>query len=625
MRKLKPPYNTIFYILGLAIVLWTFLVLSVLPMDPLLMRVVHLSLAMLMVFMGFPATRKSPVDRPSALDWALCIVPLVLMVYVLPDFEDFQYRTSASMHTPVDLFIGILVALSALEMVRRVAGGALIVVAGLAIAYAVFGSMLPGTFGHRGYPAWRIIGAIFSEEGVIGPPIQIAATYALLFVTFGSFLARSGISDFFNEFALSLLGGTRGGSAKVALMASGLFGMVSGHSAANVATTGTITIPMMKKIGYDREFAGAVEAAASAGGQFMPPILGSVVFLMVAITGIEYRNFVIVSIFPAIIYYLYVFFNIDFEAGNQGLVGLPRAELPPLWPIVKRQAYLFVPVPVLIYTLVIQVAPIINCVLWAILSSLIAGYLNSYLNKKAYLKPPQLIDAIYGGSVVIRITAVTATAGIIIAMIMMTGVGVKLGGILYLLTGGNYFMTLALAGALSLILGCGMPALPAYVITAAVMAPVLENMGIPTIVAHYFIFLYSALSTITPPVAISAYTAAGIAEGDPFKTALYAVKIAGVGWIVPILMVYSPPLAMIGSPFQIAAAVIPTLIGGYAMARGLGYKRVPKPARLVFVLGGALGVLPEMTTDFLGMAVIVTAFLLERWLLKQRELNTAKV
>ena len=176
-----------------------------------------------------------------------------------------------------------------------------------------------------------------------------------------------------------------------------------------------------------------------------------------------------------------------------------------------------------------------------------------------------------------------------------------------------------------MILGCGMPALPAYVITAAVMAPVLENMGIPTIVAHYFIFLYSALSTITPPVAISAYTAAGIAESDPFKTALYAVKIAGVGWIVPILMVYSPPLAMIGSPFQIAAAVIPTIIGGYAMARGLGYQRVPKPARFVFVVGGAMGVLPDMITDILGMVVIVMAFLLERWLLKQREFNAAKV
>ena len=180
MRKLRQPYQALFYFLGLAIVIWTFLVLSVLPMDPLLMRVVHLSLAMLMVFMGFPANRNSPRDRPTIVDWLWCIIPLVLLIYVLPDFEDFQYRTSASMHTQMDLFLGILVALAALEMVRRVSGMALIVVAGLAIAYAVFGSFLPGTFGHRGYPAWRIIGAIFSEEGVLGPPIQIAATYALL-------------------------------------------------------------------------------------------------------------------------------------------------------------------------------------------------------------------------------------------------------------------------------------------------------------------------------------------------------------------------------------------------------------------------------------------------------------
>ncbi|MEW6334197.1 MAG: TRAP transporter large permease subunit, partial [Thermodesulfobacteriota bacterium] len=284
---------------------------------------------------------------------------------------------------------------------------------------------------------------------------------------------------------------------------------------------------------------------------------------------------------------------------------------------IKRQSYLIIPVPVLVYTLVVQQAPIINCVLWSIFASLLAGYANSYLNKKKYMKPRHYVDAVYGGSVVIRITAVTAAAGIIISMIMMTGIGVKLGGILFMITGGHYFLTLLLCALLSLILGCGMPALPAYVITAAVMAPVLEDMGIPPIVVHYFIFLFSSLSTITPPVAISAYTAAGIAESDPLKTALQAVKIAGVGWIVPFMMVYSPPLAMMGTPFQIVAALIPTFIGGYAMARGLMYRRVPKPARLVFFIGGLMGIIPEYFTDILGMVVIVCAFLLERWLLKR--------
>lgn len=621
MRKLEQPYHAIFYSLGVAIILWTFLVYTFLPMDPLMLRIVHLAIAMVMIFLGFPATSKSPTNRPTIWDWAWCIIPIFFVIYVVPDFADFQYRTSASMPTQMDLILGVAVTLATMEMVRRISGNALLVVSGLAIGYAVFGPYLPGPLGTGKFPAWRIIGTIFSEEGIIGPPIQIAATYALLFVTFGAFLTRSGISDFFNEFAVSLLGGSRGGSAKVALMASGLFGMVSGNSAANVATTGTITIPMMKKIGYKPEFAAAVEATASAGGQFMPPILGSVVFLMVAITGIQYRKFVVISVFPALIYYMYVFFNIDFEAGNEGLVGLPRSEIPPIWPILKRQAYLFAPVPVLVYTLVIKVSPIINCILWGILSSVLAGYLNSFLYKKKYMGPREFVDAIYGGSVVIRITAVTGAAGVVIAMIMMTGVGVKLGGILAMITGGNYFLTLLLAGLLSLILGCGMPALPAYIITAAVMAPVLENMGIPTIVCHYFIFLYSALSTITPPVAISAYTAAGIGECDPFKTALYAVKIAGVGWIVPILMVYQPPLAMRGTPFQIAAAVIPVIIGGYGMARGLGYQKVPKPARLMFVVGGVLGVLPGHLTDIAGILIMFFAYLFERWLSKQREVS----
>lgn len=621
MRKLKQPYHSIFYVLGMAIVLWSFAVLMYLPVDPLMLRVVHLAIAMVMVFMSFPATQQSVPDRPTIIDLAWCIVPVFLVVYVVPDFEDFQYRTSAAMPTPFDLVLGTVLMLAVLEGVRRVAGNALVVVALLAMGYALLGSYLPGSFGHRGYPLWRIIGALFSEEGILGSPVQIAATYALLFVTFGSFLARSGISDFFNEFAYALLGGKRGGPAKVAVIASGLFGMVSGHAAANVATTGTITIPMMKKVGYKPEFAGAVEAAASAGGQFMPPILGSVVFLMVAITGIQYRDFVIISVFPAVLYYAYLYFNVDFEAGNQGLKGLPHEELPPLWPILKRQSYLIIPVPVLVYTLVVQQAPIINSVLWSILSCLIAGYVYSFLNKKKYMKPRDYLDAVYGGSVVIRITAVTAAAGIIIAMIMMTGIGVKLGGILYMITGGNYFLTLVLAAVLSLILGCGMPALPAYVITAAVMAPVLEDMGIPAIVVHYFIFLFSSLSTITPPVAISAYTAAGIAESDPLRTALQAVKIAGVGWIVPFMMVYSPPLAMMGTPFQIVAALIPTFIGGYAMARGLMYRRVPKLARLVFFIGGAMGIIPEYFTDILGMIVIGCAFLLERWLLKRKALK----
>jgi TRAP transporter 4TM/12TM fusion protein len=621
MRKLKQPYKAILYILGIAIILWSFLVLTFLPVDPLMLRVVHLAIAMVMVFMAFPATKQSPPDRPTIIDLAWCIIPVFLVIYTLPDFEDFQYRTSVATPTQIDLVLGVALTIAVLEGVRRVAGNALVVVALLAIGYAFFGKALPGSLGHRGYQMWRIIATIFSEEGILGAPVQIAATYALLFVTFGSFLARSGVSDFFNEFAYALLGGKRGGPAKVAVLASGLFGMVSGHAAANVATTGTITIPMMKKIGYKPEFAGAVEAAASAGGQFMPPVLGAVVFLMVALTGIEYRDYVIVSVFPAVIYYLYVFFNVDFEAGNLGLQGLPRSELPPLWPILKRQAYLIVPVPVLVYTLVIQQAPIINSVVWSIFASVLAGYLNSYVNKKKYMGPRQYADAVYGGSVVIRITAVTAAAGIIIGMIMMTGVGVKLGGILFMITGGNFHLTLLLAAALSIILGCGMPALPAYVITAAVMAPVLGDMGIPKIVVHYFIFMFSSLSTITPPVAISAYTGAGIAEADPLRTALQAVKIAGIGWVVPFMMVYSPPLAMNGTPLQIAAAVIPTVIGGYAMARGLVYRRVPKPARVVLFVGGVMGVIPGYITDILGMIVIACGFLFERWLLKHEALK----
>jgi TRAP transporter 4TM/12TM fusion protein len=589
--------------------------------DPLILKAVHLGLAMILVFVFFPATKNSRKDRPTLFDLLWCLIPLAMMAYVVTDYDRLIYRVGSGMPNQIDMILGTVLIVTALEVARRVAGMALVIVGAVAILYALLGNYIPGIMGHRGYQWTRIIAVMFSDDGILGAAVQVSATYALLFITFGSFLARSGISDFINDFAFSLLGGQRGGPAKVAVVASGLFGMVSGNSAGNVATIGTITIPMMKKMGYKPEFAGGVEAAASAGGQIMPPVLGSVVFLMVALTGISYRDYMILSVFPALMYYAYVYFNVDFEASNLGLRGLPRSELPPLWPIIKRQAFLIAPVPVLVYTLVIQQAAIITAVLWSILAALAAGYLNSYVNKKKYMGPREYLDAIYGGSVVIRITAVTAVAGIMIGMIMLTGIGVKLGGILAALTGGNLLLSLMLCAALSTILGCGMPALPAYVITAAIMAPVLGNLGVATIVAHFFIFFFSALSTITPPVAISAYTAAGIAEADPMKTGWRAVKIAGIAWVVPFLLVYSPALAMRGSVVEIAAAVIPTLIGGYAMARGVGYVKSPWPARILFGIGGLGGVLPDRATDIAGMVAIICAFVLEWWLLKRRALK----
>jgi len=499
-------------------------------------------------------------------------------------------------------------------MTRRATGMALVIVAIGAIAYALFGRYIPGFAGHKGYSFARVISVIFSEQGILGSPIHMSATYALLFVLLGSFLSVCGAAEFFNELAKSLCGGLRGGPAKTAVVASGLFGMISGHSAANVATTGTFTIPLMKETGYSPEFSGAVEAASSAGGQFMPPVMGSVVFMMMALTGLPYAEIVKTAALPAILYFTCIYLMVDYEAANRGLYGLPKSVLPKLWPTLRSGGHLLAPVVWLVYMLLFRKATIIM----ACLTSILVVIGASYIGKGKPMTPKRFVDAIYGGSNVIRIAAATATAGIMIGIITLTGVGVKIGGILLSITGGSLFLTLVLSATLCILLGMGMSAIASYVVTAAVMAPALIQLGLSTMVTHLFILIYACLSTITPPVAISAYTAAGIAGADPLKTAGNSVKLGVTGFLVPFMMVYSPTLALTGTWWRILTAFITAFLGVFALSRGIGYMRVPLPARLILIGGGLLLFHGRINTDLPGLALIALAIYLEKVLSKKQ-------
>lgn len=604
MRELKGVYKYIIYICSVSMVLWTINSVVSLPPDPWIFRAVHLTFALVMIFWLVPARKKEKaLHRPTVLDFLLSLASVGVLVYLIVEFDKLIYRVGA-MPTTWDILVAIICTITVLEASRRAAGMAFTVVALVALAYAFFGQYLPGLLEHRGYSVNRVFGYVFSTGGIFGSTLRASASYAIIFITLGAFFRVFGAAEFFNKFAMAISGHTRGGPGKVAVLASALFGTISGHAAGNVATTGTFTIPLMKRIGYKPAFAGAVEAAASTGGQILPPVMGTVIFVMIELTGIPYTDLIIAAALPGILYFVSVYLFVDFEAANLNLKGLPKDQLPSVIESLKIGYFFLISIFVLLYLLFVQQSSISYAATATIVTVTIIGFFR-------VLKPLEMVKKIFqatyeGGIGTMKLAPLTAAAGVVIAVVELTGIGVKLGRFLLMISGGELFFVLFFAMILSIILGMGMSTIPAYVIAASVVAPALIEIGIPVLQAHLFVLYYAILSTITPPIAISAFTAAGIAESNPMRTAFWSVKIAVVGFVVPFLFVYRPALLAEGSGFGVLYAAVIAVIAIYSLARGLQSREHLLIERALLVVGSITLLFPM--SDELGIILLVAAY-----------------
>ena len=507
------------------------------------------------------------------------------------------------------IILGTAAILILLELTRRTVGSSLAVIVLLFLIYTYFGNHIPGFLGHRGYGVERIVVQVFAgTEGIYGIPIGVCATVVIIFLIFGAFLDRAGASNVLLKLATATAGRYRGGPAKVAIAGSGLMGMLSGSSSANAATTGAITIPMMKKYGVEPVVAGAIEAVASSGGYKTPPIMGAVAFVMANMLGADYVDVCIAAALPAFFHYVGLFFMVDFYAGHQGLTGLPAKDLTKFWPSFKAGLPYMAPVIMLIVLMAVKYTPMFACAY-----SLLALWLVALATRSLSLKG--IFLALKEGSIrMIPITIPCAVAGVILGILTLTGAGMKLSTIIDILSRGSLFLTLFWIMVISIILGMGLPPVVSYLVLAALEVPAMVQLGVNPMAAHLFIFYFCALSLITPPVCITAFTAAAIADAHPMKTGLEAVRFGIVLYTLPYLFVYSPALLFQGTPLEVGVVFVQALVGVFALAAGAqGYLFQPLnwPKRAAFVGGSILAFWPTLQIAGLGFLVIAVMIFTE--------------
>jgi TRAP transporter 4TM/12TM fusion protein len=492
-------------------------------------------------------------------DLLLVLAALAVGVYIIAHAGFLRTRAQVFPH-PNDMYASIAGIALILEMTRRLAGLALVVIVALFIAYGFVGPWLPGFLEHRGYAPARFFAFIYTDNGILGPTTAVSSTYIILFITFAAFLQASRVGEYFINFAFAAAGGARGGPAKVAVFGSALMGMINGTSAGNVVSTGSLTIPLMKKVGYRPQTAASVEAAASSGGQILPPIMGAGAFIMAEITGIPYRDIVIAAIIPAALYFISVYFMVDKEALKNGMKGLPRNELPEFAKL-ARQVFLFIPIVILIGALFMGYS-VIRAGTLSMGAAAVVSWLTPFrMGPRAVLYALEI-----AAKMSLQLVAVCAAAGVIVGVIALTGIGGRLSGVLSALAGQSQFLALFFAMCVSIILGMGMPTTAAYAVAASVIAPGLIRLGIEPLTAHFFIFYYAVMSAITPPVALASYAGAAIARSDPMMTSVESFKIGLAAFVVPFMFFYSPALLMQGDALEVVHVFISAAFGIFLLA-----------------------------------------------------------
>jgi TRAP transporter 4TM/12TM fusion protein len=567
-------------------------------------RASFVGLIIFMAFTLYPAKKKS-AKRVNFVPWydvALGIIGAACFFYYALNFESLAIK--ATRISQIDVIIGVVGILIVAEVCRRVVGLPILVVAGAFVVYAFIAR----------YSLTRIVYTLFyTLDGVIGTPIGVCSTFIVLFIILGAFLEKTNIGVFFIDIANSIAGRSTGGPAKVAVISSALEGMYSGSSVANTVGSGSVTIPVMKKTGYDKDFAAAVEAAASTGGQIMPPIMGAAAFLMAEMTDTPYSTIAVAAIFPAILYFTGIFLMVHFEAKKVGLKGLPKESIPNFFKLLFSKGYLFLPIIVLIVTMSIgYTASRAACL--AILSSIIV----SMFRKDTRLTPKTFVEALENGAKnTIGVAAACAIAGIIVGIVSLTGIGLKLADGLLTISGGIDIIALFLTMIACLILGMGVPTTANYVIMATITAPIILKLipQTPVLAAHFFVFYFGIVADITPPVALAAYAGAAISGGNPIRTGVIATRLAITAFIIPYMFVLNPTMLLINASFgQVVQFTVTSLIGMFAISGGLeGFmkKKLPWWQRILAVVGGLMMIEPKLLTDIIGIGIIAIVIVLQ--------------
>ena len=579
---------------------------------------VHLAVIILLIYLLFPATKHSSSKAPTVIDIILGLLSFCAALYVAV----FAKKINAQMGIPtkMDLIFGVICLVLVLEATRRAIGMAMPIVACVFLLYAVFGRQIPGVFRHAGFTVSKIIKLLYlTDEGIFGTALNTSATYVVLFIFFGAIMSEIGMSKFLSNLALALAGGSVGGPAKVSALASGLMGTVSGSTSANVATTGVMTIPLMESVGYAPEYAGAVECVASAGGQIMPPVMGAAAFLMAQFIGVQYSVIVFAAIIPAFLYYLCVWVSVELRARRQGLKILEKDQIPKLGSTFRDYGHMAIPLIALIYFLSVKGY---NPIYAAWLSILIA-IVVSFFRKSSRLTLRRFCRALENGvKGTMSVAIACACAGIVIGVISLTGFGLVFSLNIFKLALGIKFLALFLAMAASIILGMGLPTTACYIVTALTLAPALVNMGVPLLAAHFFVFYFAIMSTITPPVALSSFVAAGLAQSDPLKTGVSAFRLAIAGFIIPFMLVYKPALLLTGTTvpaviYNLAIAIIGVIV--LAMASEGYVMGVLKLWQRLILLACVIGLLIlDERGDLVALPIILLILFFQRREWKKR-------
>ena len=603
---------------------------------------VHLAFTLALVFLLYPASSKqSQTSGIPFYDFILGAIGVASALYLVVFFNDLVTR--AGLPTQTDLIMGFLLIATLLEATRRISNPVLPCLAIIALLYCYFGRSMPDMLAHRGFNVARIVNHMYlGTEGIFGTPLEVSSTFVFMFILFGAVLEKTGLGKFIIDLSLALAGWSTGGPAKVAVVSSGLMGTVSGSSVANVCTTGMFTIPLMKSVGYEPYFAGAVEAVASTGGQIMPPVMGAAAFIMAQILGVPYIEVAIAAVVPALLYYFAVMVQVHFEACRLGLRGIPWKQLPPLGPLLKSKGFLLIPLVAIIYFLLAGYTP-----LKAAFNGILVSFVLSWLNKETRLTPAKLYDAFQSGArSAIGVACACATVGMVVGMGTLTGLALKIAGAIVAMAevspdgslaafGASLFslapgaevtaetaamaltkiFTLFFTMIASLILGMGLPTTANFIVTSTMAAPALFLLGVPPMAAYMFVFYFGIAADLTPPVALAAYAGAGIAGSDPMKTGVTSFKLALAGFLVPYIYVYNPMLLFIDvEPFYMAQAICTALIGVFLLAMfTIGYFKAHLAwyMRVLAFVGAICLLIPGTMSDLFGLVVLGVIYVMQ--------------
>ncbi len=590
------------------------------PLTAIFQRSIHLVAIMSLAFAMIPSCGRASRNRTDLfliIDWLLILTAFAIGAYIWIEFDEIIKRQGD--WVTMDVVMGAIALFLVMEATRRTIGLFMSAIALIFLLFAYFGPYMPNLLAHKGYSIERITTTLYlTTEGIWGLPTGVAATFVFIFILFGAFLERTGGGDFFIDLAYSLTGRLTGGPAKTSVVASGFMGSVSGSAVANVVTTGAFTIPMMKRVGYRPHVAGAIEAAASTGGQLMPPIMGAGAFLMAEFTNTSYLHIIKIAVIPAFLYYMSVLFFVHFEAKKQGFVPLSKDQLPKLGQTLKNGLHFLIPVGILIYVLLRNYSPMM-----AGFIAVVATVATAMLRKSTRLGFRDFIHALeMGAKSAVMVSVACGCAGIIVGCVSLTGLGLKFSSMVVSLSAGSPLLAILLIGLASLVLGMGLPVTASYIVLVILAGPALMELGLPLIVAHMVVFWYSQDANVTPPVSLASFAGAGIAGASPMRTGFSSWKIAKGLYIIPIVMAYRPLLGN-GPPVEVALTMILTAIGLIAFTSAMECYLFRKLTlvELVLVTLSALAILwPIYWLSLIGV-ILFAAVSLRQWLEKPLEIK----